>query len=178
MYLIALTIVLLCFSIVTINLPSSEGRDRLAKFALFSTAYFRSFIVIALSLVFLIGRNLSTKFKKTMVHIFSLREDEPLVDFAFLWIITSVFMGIVDTVGVSKEFSDRMNIAGGAIIAQLMLLAGLIRSFITLRLTAKKSARRTKILNIPEDQSSEHRPEIVNKPRKPMNHLFDGLEKE
>ncbi len=175
-YLIVLTVILLCFSIININLPSNEGGEKIAKFALVSSSYFRSFIVVALSLLFLIWRNLSAKFKKTMVHVFSLREDEPLVDFAFLWIITSVFMGIVDTVGVSKEFSDRMNIARGAIIAQIMLLIWLIRSFITLWLTAKKSARRTKILNIPEDQTTEHRPEIMNRPRKPMNHLFDELE--
>lgn len=110
-----------------------------------------------------------------MVHIFSLREDEPLVDFAFLWIITSVFMGIVDTIGIAKIASGRIGITGGAIIAQIMLLIGLIWSFTTLWMTAKKTNRRTKILNIPEEHTQEQR-EIMNKTRRPMKHLFDELE--
>jgi hypothetical protein len=90
LYLIILTIVLLC-PIVTVSSKS---------YYLLSGAYFKSFIIIGLSLIFLFGWNLSVAFKGFLVHLFSVREDEPLVDFAFLWIIMSVFIGIVDTIGV------------------------------------------------------------------------------
>ncbi|MBQ7073744.1 hypothetical protein IJM86_01485 [bacterium] len=72
---------------------------------LFSKKYFISKIVILISLFFLLGWNMSIKFKKKIIDVFSLREDEPLVDFALLWVITSVFMGIVDTIEIATEVS-------------------------------------------------------------------------
>jgi hypothetical protein len=39
-----------------------------------------------------------------------LREDEPLVDFSLLWVITSVFMGIVDTIEIATEVSGRISL--------------------------------------------------------------------
>ncbi|MDR0860101.1 MAG: hypothetical protein LBO09_03840 [Candidatus Peribacteria bacterium] len=88
---------------------------------LFSTAYFRSLIVILVSLIFLLGWNISMKFKSFVVYLFSLREDEPLVDFAFLWVIASVFMGIVDTVGVAHIISPRINLTYRAVISETLL---------------------------------------------------------
>ena len=65
---------------------------------------------------------MSSKFKKLVVQGFSLREDEPLVDFVFLWVILSVFMGMIDTIGIAKHLSPRIDVTLGAGIAQVMLL--------------------------------------------------------
>ncbi|GHW02508.1 hypothetical protein AGMMS50249_2940 [candidate division SR1 bacterium] len=175
-YLIVLTIVLIFFSMVKIS--ADINGDGGGNFMLLSGAYIRSFIIVALSLLFLLGWNISVKFKKIIMQFFSLREEEPLVDFIFLWIITSVFMGIVDTVSIAQNLSPRIFMTRGAIFAQLMLMGGLVRSFVTLWMNAKKTSRRTKILNIPDENTSHRQPEIVNHPRKPMNHLFDELDNE
>jgi hypothetical protein len=140
---------------------------------LFSGVYFRSLIVILISLIFLLGWNISVKFKGFMVNFFALREDEPLVDFAFLWVITSVFMGISDTVGVAVSLSERITLTNWAICSQVLLLGGLIWSFISLWISAKKNSRKTKILNIAGD--TPHKSEEV-KPKRMLNHLFDDLE--
>jgi hypothetical protein len=142
---------------------------------LFSSVYMRSLIVIGISLLFLFGWNISTKFKGFMINIFALREDEPLVDFAFLWVITSVFMGIVDTVEVVGVISERIALTNWAIGSQVLLLVGLVWSFISLWMSAKKNAKRTKILNVVHENPHTSR-EGEQKPKKVLNHLFDDLE--
>ena len=113
------------------------------------------------------------------MNLFSLREDEPLVDFAFLWVITSVFMGIVDTVGVAHVISERITITNWAIISQILLLAGLIWSFVSLWVSAKKSSKKAKILNIVDEPIPQRHTEVANqKPKKQLNHLFDEMDEE
>jgi hypothetical protein len=90
LYLIILTLFLLLPPLVKIN--AMRGVEGSSYGLLFSSGYFRSLVVVLISLVFLLGWNLSVKFKGFVINLFSLREDEPLVDFAFLWVITSVFM--------------------------------------------------------------------------------------
>ena len=136
--------------------------------------------MILISLIFLLGWNLSTKFKGFVVNLFALREDEPLVDFAFLWVIASVFMGIVDTVGVASNVSNRINLTNWAVMSQVLLLVGLIWSFVSLWHSAKKTSRKTKILNMVEESvsSTTKRNEVSVSvpPKKKLNHLFDELE--
>jgi len=177
LYLVVLTLVLLFPPIVRIDAMSGSSGASYALF--FSTVYWRSFIVVGIGLLFLLLWNISMKFKGLVVHLFALREDEPLVDFAFLWVIASVFMGIVDTIGVAGNVSNRINLTGWAVISQVLLLVGLMWSFISLWISAKKTSRKTKILNMVEEAapSPSRGTEIsANKPQKKLNHLFDELE--
>ncbi|MDR0607579.1 MAG: hypothetical protein LBG52_04410 [Candidatus Peribacteria bacterium] len=175
LYLIILTIILLLPPIVKIN--GMSGIEGSQYSLLFSSAYFRSLIVILISLLFLLGRNISMKFKSFVVYLFALREDEPLVDFAFLWVITSVFMGIVDTVGVAHVISERISLTSRAITSEILLGIGLIRSFVSLWLAAKKNSKKAKILTVIEESPTHKKPvEIINQPKRPIHHLFDDLE--
>lgn len=175
LYLIVLALILLFPPIVRIN--EMSGAEWSHYSLLFSTAYFRSLIVILVSLIFLLGWNISMKFKSFVVYLFSLREDEPLVDFAFLWVIASVFMGIVDTVGVAHIISPRINLTYRAVISETLLWIGLIWSFVSLRLSAKKSSRKAKILTVVDEPSAHQKAvEIANQPKRPMHHLFDDIE--
>ncbi|MDR2415337.1 MAG: hypothetical protein LBD75_01670 [Candidatus Peribacteria bacterium] len=115
---------------------------------------------------------MSTKFKKLMVNLFALREDEPLVDFAFLWVIMSVFMGIVDTVGVTSVVSERIGLSNWAYFSEILLLIGLVWSFISLWISAKKTSKKTKILNIVEERPRNEE----MKQKKVLTHLFDNLD--
>jgi hypothetical protein len=110
-----------------------------------------------------------------LVHFFSLREDEPLVDFAFLWVIMSVFVGIVDTIGI-VEIPVRIQQTLWASIVQVWLLFGLIWSLVSLWVVAKKSSKKAKILNIVEEPTSHKHIEISNQPKRPVQHLFDELD--
>jgi hypothetical protein len=62
-------------------------------------------------------------------------------------------------------------------VAQLLLLGGLVWSFVSLWVSAKKNSKKTKILSVVEEPTAHHRQvEISNQPKRPMNHLFDELE--
>jgi hypothetical protein len=174
LYLIILTFFLLFPSLVRID--GMRGIEGSSYSLLFSTGYFRSLVVVLISLVFLLGWNLSVKFKGFVINLFSLREDEPLVDFAFLWVIASVFMGIVDTVGVASVVSNRISLTNWAVFSQILLLIGLVWSFVSLWQSAKKTSKKTKILNIVEEQSSRTSVDVAARPKRPLNHLFDDLE--
>lgn len=176
LYLVILAVVLLFFPLVKVEgMRESPG----ASYALlFSGVYWRSLCVIGISLLFLFLWNISTKFKGFIVHFFAVREDEPLLDFAFLWIITSVFMGIVDTVGVAGTISNRVSLTHWASLSELLLVIGLVWSFVSLWLSAKRSSKKAKILNIVEESPVSHHKsvEISNQPKRPVQHLFDELE--
>ena len=174
LYLVILTVVLLLFPLVKID--GMRGVPGASYALLFSGVYWRSFIVIGVSLLFLLLWNISTTFKGWIVHFFSVREDEPLLDFAFLWIITSVFMGIIDTVGVAGAISERISLTQWASFSEILLVIGLVWSFVSLWISAQKTSKRAKILNIVEDSAPRKQVEIANHPKKPMQHLFDELE--
>jgi hypothetical protein len=55
-------------------------------------------------------------------------------------------------------------------------LVGLIWSLVSVWLTAQKSNKKAKFLNIVEEQTPHKHVEISNQPKRPMNHLFDELE--
>jgi hypothetical protein len=54
-----------------------------------------------LAMIGLFMRNLSISFKGWITKLCALREDEPLVDFVLLWIIVSVFMGVLDGANIA-----------------------------------------------------------------------------
>lgn len=88
----------------------------------------------------------------------------------------SVFMGIVDTIDMASTISNRISMTPWASVSEILLVVGLVWSFISLWLSAKKTSKKAKILNIMEEPTSHKQVEIVNQPKKPMHHLFDELE--
>lgn len=167
-YLVVLTFFLL-FPIIRVN---SE------YYGLFFSMW-RSLLVILVSLIWLFCWNLSVSFKNRLTKLCSLREDEPLVDFILLWMIVCVFMWIMDVVSQtgSMFFSVKDVQAGLSVIWYvdcLLLLWGLIWSFISLQKVSNKASRRTKILNIVEEDRSKSEPHKSAQ----VTHLFDDLGEE
>ena len=175
LYLVSLAIFLIFVPIVKLTRVIKTSTET-EFIALLSGTYLRSLIVVLISLIFLLGWNISIKFKKKIIELFSLREDEPLIDFAVLWVITSVFMGILDTIGIVKNASD-INPTVRSIVSQILLLWGLIRSFYNILQSAKKSNKQTKILNIMSDEEEWTERKQEERVKKQV-HLFDDLDKE
>ena len=50
---------------------------------------------------------MNIRFKGFIVNFLGFRESEPMLNFAFLWVIASVFMGILDTVRMLPEVKLR-----------------------------------------------------------------------
>ena len=171
LYLAVLAFCLFLFPVVDAN---GNG----VRFLL-SWMLWKSWLVMLLAMVGLFLWNLSISFKGWITKLCALREDEPLVDFLLLWIIVSVFMWVMDwaNIAMASGVTQKISIINGQVaIDGLLLLWWLVWSFISLRKISKKSNRKTRIMNIVEEnhksvESSTNRSNQVT-------HLFDDLNDE
>lgn len=171
LFLFVFAFVLVAFPLVTVKgLGSSDGQT----LWLLGKTYFKSMIIIFSSMIFLIGWNTNVQFKAFIVKFLGFRENEPILNFAFLWIITSTFMGILDTIGLLPTVTDRISLAWGGKIMLILLLIGLVLSFIDVVKSANKNSQRTKIINLVDE-------EMIKTPvenQKRIQHLFEDEELE
>lgn len=54
---------------------------------------------------------MNIRFKGFIVNFLGFRESEPMLNFAFLWVIASTFMGITDTLGMLSDITERVSLA-------------------------------------------------------------------
>lgn len=169
LYLAILTFCLFLFPVVRAN---GDG----VRF-LFSGMLWKSWLVMLLAIVGLFLWNLSISFKGWITKLCALREDEPLVDFVLLWIVVSVFMWALDwsNIAMASGVTQKVWIINGQVLIDwLLLLWWLVWSFMSLRRLSKKSSKRTKIVNIVEENHQK-----VETHRSTQNtHLFDDLHNE
>ena len=169
LYLAILTFCLFLFPVVRAN---GDG----VRFLL-SGMLLKSGLVMLLAVVGLFLWNLSISFKGWITKLCALREDEPLVDFVPLWIIVSVFMWVLDwsNIALASGVTQKVWIINGQVLIDgLLLLWWLIWSFMSLRKMSQKSNKRTKIVNIVEE--NHQRPETHRTSQN--THLFDDLHNE
>ena len=169
LYLAILTFCLFAFPIVEANWSK--------WWFLFSWMLWKSSLVILIALVWLFCRNLSISFKSWITKLCALREDEPLVDFLLIWIIVSVFMWVMDWAGIALEsgVTQKISLLSGRVaIDGLLLLWWLVWSFLSLRKISSKSNRKTRIVNIVEENHPKSEPQRARQ----VTHLFDDLHNE
>lgn len=168
LYLAVLAFCLFLFPIVRAN---GDG----VRFLL-SGMLWKSWLVMLLAIVGLFLWNLSISFKGWITKLCALREDEPLVDFVLLWIVVSVFMWVLDwsNIAMASGVTQKIWIIDGQVaIDWLLLLWWLVWSFISLRKMWQKSNKRTRIVNIVEENHQK-----VETQRNQVTHLFDDLNDE
>ena len=169
LYLAVLAFCLFLFPVVNAN---GHG----VRFLL-SGMLWKSGLVMLLAVVGLFLWNLSISFKGWITKLCALREDEPLVDFVLLWIIVSVFMWVLDwaNIAMASGVTQKIWIINGQVLIDgLLLLWWLVWSFISLRKMSQKSNKRTKIVNIVEENHQKVESQRSNQ----VTHLFDDLNDE
>jgi len=169
LYLAVLTFCLFLFPVVNAN---GDG----VRFLL-SGMLWKSGLVMLLAIIGLFLWNLSISFKGWITKLCALREDEPLVDFVLLWIIVSVFMWVLDWANIAmvSGVTQKISIINGQVLIDgLLLLWWLVWSFISLRKMWQKSNKRTKILNVVE----ENHQKVEAQRSSQVTHLFDDLNNE
>ena len=169
LYLVVLAFCLFFFPVIE--------ADKTSVWFLFSWVLWKSSLVILIAMIGLFLWNLSISFKGWITKLCALREDEPLVDFILLWIIVSVFMWVMDgaNIAMANGITQKIVLSNRQVaIDGLLLLWWLVWSFISLRNISQKSNKRTKIVNIVEEnrQKSEHQRSGQ------VTHLFDDLNDE
>ena len=169
LYLVILTFCLFLFPVVNAN---GNG----VRFFL-SGMLWKSGLVMLLAIIGLFSWNLSISFKGWITKLCALREDEPLVDFVLLWIVVSVFMWVLDwwNIAAASGVTQKISIINGQVaIDWLLLLWWLIWSFISLWKMWQKSNKRTRIVNIVEENHQKSESQRASQ----VTHLFDDLNDE
>ena len=169
LYLVILTFCLFLFPVVNAN---GNG----VRFFL-SGMLWKSGLVMLLAIIGLFSWNLSISFKGWITRLCALREDEPLVDFVLLWMVASVFLWALDWANIAavSGVTQKIWIINGQVaIDWLLLLWWLIWSFISLWKMWQKSNKRTRIVNIVEENHQKSESQRANQ----VTHLFDDLNDE
>ncbi len=172
LFLLVFAFVLVVFPLVKIGALSEENGGQ--TIWLLGKTYFKSMIIIFSSMIFLLGWNMNIRFKGFVVNFLGFRESEPMLNFAFLWVIASAFMGITDTLGMLGATTQRISLARGGKIMLVLLLVGLVISFIEVWKGANKNSQKTKILNIVDEETAPQKTEN----KRVLQHLFDDEELE
>lgn len=147
-YLIILLFFLIFFPIVKI---SSLGWLEWYSVRLISWSYFKTMLIIFISLWALVWWNSSFRFKNFVITYLWFKENNSLVNFGLLWVITTAFFGITDTINVISNATSRINVTWSAKFVQVLLLIGLIFTLVSVVKWAKQNSGKAKIVNIVDE---------------------------
>lgn len=140
---------------------------------LFNWHLFKSLLIILVSMVVLLSRNMSFKFKNFVIGYFWFKENDSLFNFGFLRIIATAFLWIGDAIGVVGTSTQTIKVTGSYYFIQLFLLLGLVLTLVSVLKHAKENANKTKIVNVVDEDAMK---EVQHK--KSFKWLFDEEEGE
>ena len=175
------TIFLLIFAIALIVCPIAKvtylESTKPEYFWFIGKTYFKSMIIVLISMLFLLWWNMNTRFKGFVVNFLWFRESEPMLNFIFLWVIASNFLWIMDAIGmVVPALTERASIVWWGRVILLLLLVWIIISLIEVWKWADKNSQRTKVVTIVDDD--EEAPQKPEWNKRILKHLFDDEELE
>ncbi len=170
LFLLVFAIALLVLPIAKINSTSTTQETGSELFWFIWTTYFRSMIVVFLSMLFLLGWNMNTRFKSFVVNFLWFRESEPMLNFIFLWVIAGNFLGIMDSISMVQPLTNSASIYWGWWVILFLLIIGIILSFIEVWKWADKNSQRTKVVTIVDEEEAPKKPEWGHRM---VKHLFD-----
>jgi len=125
-------------------------------FRLFSWNFVWTMIVVLISIVILMWWNFSTKFKNLFLTYFGWRENDSLVNFLFLFILTTVFLTIKNTANiVYNNATQTMKFTGFWNLILVRLLLWIIFTLVSVIKWAQKTGKKTKIINVVDEEHSQ-----------------------
>jgi len=125
-------------------------------------------VIVFISVIFLIARNMSFSFKNIVINYLGFKENDDLINFAFLWIIITAFFAIGNTINLSGSVTSTITLTNSYYFTWMYLLGGLIFCLYSVVKSAKSHVGKTKIINVIDEKSFK---DIDNK--KSLHGLFD-----
>lgn len=164
LYLFGLAFLMIFFPIIKVSPVSGQSYG----IWILNGAFFTTMIILLVSLGFLISWNMSFRFKTMVINSLWFRDNDSLINFAFIAVITTIFFSIWNTIGVVNNVTATISLSKIYYFTWFYLLAWLIFLLITIIKKAKESAGKTKIINVVDEKALK---EISN--RKSLKWLFD-----
>lgn len=152
LYLLVLTFFMLVLPVIKVSPADPDLPSRLVF--LLSGAMGKTTLILLLSLLVLLGWNMSFRFKNFITAYFGFKDNESLFNFWFLWLITSIYVALSDTIWLFTETTSLQVTRWGYNFVLLLLIVGLVLTLISIVKKAR-SASHTKIVNIMDEQHDE-----------------------
>jgi len=170
-YLVILAAILIFLPIIKYSPNNSVVNDSWYKVWLLWWNFFKTMIIILVSMVALLGWNVSFKFKNFIINYFWFKENDALVNFGLLWIVATSFISIWDTINTVNDVTQTISKTSSYYFIQIFILIGLVLTVISVVKHAKESSGKTKIVNIVNDDAVK---DMQNK--RSLKWLFEGDE--
>ncbi len=138
---------------------------------LFNWHLFKVLIIILACLAVLVAWNVSFKFKNFVIGYFGFKENDSLINFGFLFLIATAFLGIWDTINVVQTTTQTIKATWAYYFIQIFILLGLVLTLLSVIKNAKENGNKTKIVNVVDEEAIR---EVHNK--QSLKWLFDESE--
>lgn len=153
-YLWILIIFLLLCPIINVTSLRWEAASK--NFYIFwSWEYLWTMLIILISLVVLVWRNLSVKFKNLFSTYFGWKENDSLINFLFLFIIITAFLSIKNTVNIASSATSTISFTWLWVFTLVLLLIGIILTLVSVVKGAQKTGKKTKIINVVDEEHNQ-----------------------
>ncbi len=169
LYLFGLAFLLIFFPLIKV----SPVDGRAYSVWIFSWSFFTTMLIMFISLAFLFSWNMSFRFKTLVINALWFRDNDAIINFAFLAIITTIFFSIWNTIKVANNVTATIALSKVYYFIWLYLLVWLVFVLLTILKKAKENTGKTKIINVIDEKKLK---EISN--RKSLKWLFADDEDE
>lgn len=153
-YLFVLILFLLFAPVIRITSLNGASTSK-AFFIFWSWEYIWTMFVVLISLIVLVWRNVSVKFKNLFSMYFGWKENDSLINFLFLFIIITAFLSIKNTVNIASSATSTITFTWRWVIVLLLLLVGIWYTLVSVIKWAKATWKRTKIINIVDEEHTQ-----------------------
>ncbi len=165
LYLFGLTFLLIFFPIVKVSPVASSFWYRIW---ILNGSFFTTTIIMLISLWFLLWWNMSFRFKNMIITLLWFKDNDSLVNFAFLAVLSTIFFSIGNTINVVNNITATISLSKIYYFTRVYLLGWLIFMLLAIIKKAKENSWKTKIINVVDEKILK---DINNK--KSFKWLFD-----
>jgi hypothetical protein len=165
LYLFWLTFLLLFFPIIKVSPVASSWWYRIW---IVNWSFFTTTIIMLVSLLFLLSWNVSFRFKNMIITLLGFKDNDSLINFAFLAVLSTILFSIWNTISVVNNITATISLSKVYYFIWLYLLIWLIFMLLSIIKKAKENSWKTKIINVVDEKTLK---DINN--RKSFKWLFD-----
>lgn len=152
MFLLYLFVLLFCILFLPIVKVTSLRWTWWYGIWIWKPEFFKTMLIVFASAFILIWWNLSFKFKNLFLSYFWGRDNDSLINFLFLFIITTSFFAITDTINVSSWVTSRVVMSAWWKFIQIWLLVWVIMTLVSVVKIAQDTWKKTKIINMVDEE--------------------------
>ena len=171
LYVIALVVLLLIIPVIKID---SLGEDGKQTFSLFNSEMTKSYILLLLSVLFLLAWNSSFRFKDWLYKTFWLTGSAKLINCGILFLLLCILFVMGDTIALLTEnFSSSVWVTSWYLLLWVFLVLWIARQLLAARVQWK-AHRSNQVVDVEHTTDDSWKEEQFKQLEKEFQGLFEG----